>query len=262
MIKDYIRPKSLEEAYELLSSNKNSRILGGGAFLRLGSKRINTAIDLCDLDLNYIKETDEGIEIGAMTTFRDLEKSQILKEYFGNLLADALKGIVGVQFRNYVTVGASVYSKYGFSDLITALLALDCTLVLYKNGEIKLEDYLNTKLGERDILTKIVLKKEKTSTSYQTIRKSTSGYPTLSVAVAKNKDGFKISVGARPMVAALAQEAADFLNTNSNIDEDTALKAGEICSESLKFGTNYLGTEEYRKDICKVLVKRAIMEVV
>lgn len=129
MIKDYIRPKSLEEAYELLSSNKNSRILGGGAFLRLGSKCINTAIDLCDLDLNYIKETDEGIEIGAMTTFRDLEKSQILKEYFGNLLADALKGIVGVQFRNYVTVGASVYSKYGFSDLITALLALDCTLV-------------------------------------------------------------------------------------------------------------------------------------
>lgn len=82
------------------------------------------------------------------------------------------------------------------------------------------------------------------------------------MAVAKNKDGFKISIGARPMVAALAQEAADFLNTNSNIDEDTALKAGEICSESLKFGTNYLGTEEYRKDICKVLVKRAIMEVV
>lgn len=79
MIKDYIRPKSLEEAYELLSSNKNSRILGGGAFLRLGSKRINTAIDLCDLDLNYIKETDEGIEIGAMTTFRDLEKNQILR---------------------------------------------------------------------------------------------------------------------------------------------------------------------------------------
>lgn len=262
MVKDYVRPKSLEEAYELLSSSRNSRIVGGGAILRLGSKRINTAIDLCDLDLNFINETDETIEIGAITTFRELEKSEIIKKYFGNLLSDALKEIVGVQFRNYVTVGGSVYSKYGFSDLITALLVLDCTVVLHKNGEIKLEDYLNTRLKGRDILTKIVLKKEETITSYKTIRKSTSGYPTLNVAVAKNKDGFKIAVGARPRVAALAHEAAEFLNSNSSIDEDVALKAGEICSESLKFGSNYLGTEEYRKEICKVLVKRAIMEVI
>ena len=52
----------------------------------------------------------------------------------------------------------------------------------------------------------------------------------------------------------------DYLNS-AEINEENAYKAGEIASEELVFGSNTRGSAEYRREICKVLVKRAIMEV-
>ena len=49
-----------------------------------------------------------------MTTLRDLEVSPILNKYFNGVIGNCVKDIIGVQFRNVVTVGASVFSKYGF----------------------------------------------------------------------------------------------------------------------------------------------------
>lgn len=262
MINDYIRPKSLEEAHGLLTSNENSQLVGGGAFLRLSSKDINLAIDLYYLDLNFIKETDTIIEIGAMTTFREIEKSEIIKKYYGNMLSDSVKEIVGIQFKNYVTVGGSVYPKYGFSDLITALLALDTSVVLYRAGEIKLEDYLKNKIAEKDILTKIIINKEKTLTSFKSLRKIAGDYSMLNVAVSKSKNGYRIAVGARPGVAVLASEAMQTLSSSSSVDEELVIKAANIASENLSFGSNYLASAEYRKDLCSVLAKRALMEVI
>lgn len=262
MINDYVRPKSLKEAYELLTNKENSQIVGGGAFLRLSSKEIDLAIDLCDLDLNYIKERDTTIEIGAMTTFREIEKSETLKEYFGNILSDSVKEIVGVQFKNYVTVGGSVYPRYGFSDIITAFLALDSSVVLYKAGEMKLDDYLKSKTVDKDIVTKIILNKEKVLASFKSLRKTAGDYSMLNVAVQKNKDKYRIAVGARPGVAVLVPESMEFLNSSSNVDEKTLITAAKIASESLSFGSNYLASAEYRKDLCSVLVKRALMEVI
>ncbi len=262
MISDYIRPKSLEEAYELLTNKENSQLIGGGAFLRLTSKDIELAIDLCDLKLDFITEMDTSIEIGAMTTFREIEKSNTLKKYFGSILSDSVKEIVGVQFKNYVTIGGSIYPKYGFSDLITALLALDTKVILYKAGEIKLEDYLKEKTTEKDILTKIVLNKERALTSFKSLRKSSGDYSVLNVAVSKNRDGYRIAVGARPGAAVLVPEAEELLNSSATINEEIVNKTANIASEGLSFGSNYLASAEYRKDLCSVLVKRALMEVI
>ena len=52
-IQKYVRAQSLEEAWQL-NQNKRNRILGGMLWMRLGKGSINTAIDLCDLDLNTI----------------------------------------------------------------------------------------------------------------------------------------------------------------------------------------------------------------
>ena len=117
---ELVQPQSLEEAYEILMKRKNNIVIGGSAFLRMGEKRIGTGIDLSNLNLNLIEETSDYIKIGAMTTLRDLEVSPILNKYFNGVISNSVKDIIGVQFRNVVTVGASVFSKYGFSDLIVA----------------------------------------------------------------------------------------------------------------------------------------------
>ena len=74
-IQKYIRAQSLEEAWQL-NQNKRNRVLGGMLWLRLGRGSVNTAIDLCDLGLNTIEETEEQFSIGAMATLRDIEKHE------------------------------------------------------------------------------------------------------------------------------------------------------------------------------------------
>ena len=57
-IRNYVKAKSLEEAYEL-NQMKTNRILGGMMWLRMMHLNVGTAIDLCDLGLNTIEETDD-----------------------------------------------------------------------------------------------------------------------------------------------------------------------------------------------------------
>jgi CO/xanthine dehydrogenase FAD-binding subunit len=81
-----IQPETIEEAYKLLTEKKANTVIGGSAFLRMGSKRIGTAIELSKLNLDYIKEDSDYIEVGAMTTFRDIETNHIFKQNFNGLL--------------------------------------------------------------------------------------------------------------------------------------------------------------------------------
>ena len=49
--------------------------------------------------------------------------------------------------------------------------------------------------------------------------------------------------------------------SNNIVNEETMLKASEIACEELVFGSNMRASKEYRKAICKLLVKNALMEV-
>ena len=260
-IKEYIRPQTIDEAYKHLISKKNTALFGGGAFIKMGSKNISTAIDLSKLGLDEIKESDDDIEIGAMVTFGDIEGSDMLKKHFSNMLAISVKDIVGVQLRNIVTVGGTVYSRYGFSDIITALLSLDTKVKLYKQGTISLEEFLINGAAESDILESIIIKKDNRKAAFKSLRSSKGDYAILNVAVSKLEDEFRVAVGARPSRAVLAQETMDYLNGNGYTYDDI-LRACDIISKEIVFGSNTRGSKEYRRDICKVLFKRALLEVI
>lgn len=255
---DIVQPNTLEEAYSILTKRKNNQILGGTAFLRMGKKRIGTGIELSNLNLDYIKEDDNFIEIGAMTTLRSLETSDIIKNNF-KILTDSVRDIIGVQFRNVVTVGGSVFSKYGFSDLIVALLCLDTEVETFKCGRISLDEFLNKNYG-KDILTKIYINKNNKNAVYKSMRNAKSDYPILNVSVSKLENEFKICIGARPQRAKVAIEASQFLSSNQLNDENIE-KAINLIKNDIKFGTNMRASKEYREQISNVLVKRAIMEV-
>ena len=78
--KNYLAVTTLEEAYNELLKNKKNIVLGGTSYLRMGNVSYNTAIDLSNLTLNYIREEGEYIHIGAMTSFRDLETNEITQK--------------------------------------------------------------------------------------------------------------------------------------------------------------------------------------
>lgn len=256
---ELVQPTSLEEAYEILTKRKNNVVIGGSAFLRMGKKRIGTGIDLSALNLNLIEESSDYIEIGAMTTLRDLEVNPILNKYFDGVLPKSVRDIIGIQFRNVVTVGGSVFSRYGFSDLIVGLLALETEVELYNGGRMLLEEFLN-KNYEKDILVKLYIKKNNANAVYKCMRNSRSDYPILNMSVSKTDNNFKICVGARPQRATVAYKASEFLS-NNELNEENIIKASEIASEELVFGSNMRASKEYRKAVCKSLVKNALMEV-
>ncbi len=256
---DLVQPDNLAEAYQILSDKRNNTILGGCTFLKMGSKRIGTAIDLSNLKLSYIKEQAGFIEIGAMTSLREIETHKRLMECFNGVLPKSVHNIIGVQFRNSVTVGASVYSKYGFSDLITTMLALNTEVELYKSGRMPLIDFLN-KPKEKDILVRLWIKVDNRKAAYLNLRNSASDFSVLNVAVSKLEDQWTVVVGARPRRAAIATSASAALSKGELSIEEIE-DAAKRAAEELSFGTNMRGTANYRRALCQVLVKRGIMEV-
>lgn len=139
-IDQYVRAESLEQAYELCQK-RNHVVLGGMLWLKMQDRKVGTAIDLCGLGLDRITETERAFELGAMVPLRALETHEGLNAMTRGAFARSVEHIVGVQFRNCATVGGSVFGRFGFSDVLTLLLALDARVVLQGAGELSLEEF-------------------------------------------------------------------------------------------------------------------------
>ena len=139
-IKNYVRAKSLEEAYEL-NQKRSSRVIGGMVWLKMTNSNVGTVIDLCDLGLNKIEETETEFSIGAMATLRQMELHEGLNSYTCGAAKKSVEDIVGVQFRNCATVGGSIFGRFGFSDVLTFFLTTDCYVELFKGGIVPLETF-------------------------------------------------------------------------------------------------------------------------
>ena len=251
-IQEYRFAESLDEALALLDASRKNRILGGGMWLRLGNLSIGTGIDLSRLGLDGVRETDEEIVIGAMATLRDVETAPCLRSLFDGVLPASVASIVGVQFRNMATVGASVYSRYGFSDLLTALLALDARVELHRAGSVALEDFLKNPPEKRDILTAVRIRKDGRRAAYQTFRRTQTDFGVLNVCLSRSPEGeYRLSVGARPRRAARCPEAESLLAAGDPI------AAARAAAEHLDYGSNMRGSAEYRRNLAEVLTLRA-----
>ena len=253
-IDQYVIAKSLEEAYEL-NQNRRNVILGGIMWLKMGRKRIGKAIDLSALELNKIEEDEESFHIGAMCTLRHLEVHLGLKKYFNGIIEKSVENIVGVQFRNGATVGGTVFSRFGFSDVLTVLLALDTYVELYKGGIISLSQFMDMP-RDNDILVKIIIKKDNRKVAYLNQRKNVSDLPILACAVSNIGNTWNIVIGSRPAKAQrISLELSEHLN-EKEIDEII-----NVVKDKIVFGSNDRGSEEYRLILADVLIRRNIKEI-
>lgn len=257
MIKDYVRAQSLEEAYQLNQKKKN-RIIGGMLWMRLGNGNIQTAIDLCDLGLNTIEETDEEFSIGAMVTLRDLELHQSLNDYSHYAVRNAVKDIIGVQFRNMATIGGSIWGRFGFSDVLTVFLAMDTYVELYKGGIIPLKEFADMK-KDNDILVRLIVKKTAGKIVYTSMRNQRTDFPVLACAVSNIGGVYQASIGARPAKAMLICDAENILS--NGITADSAKAFAEYAASQTPTGSNVRGSAAYRTHLIKVLTERAVLEL-
>ena len=250
-----MRPQSLEEAWEL-NQKKRNRVVGGMMWLKMGKHSFNTAIDLADLGLNAIEETDEEFRIGAMVSLRQLETHPGLAAYSRGAVASALKDIVGVQFRNGATVGGSLWRRMGFSDVLTLFLAMDSFVELYQGGIVPLEEFAGMRY-DKDILVRLIVKKTPGAFAYQAVRKQRTDIPSLNCVAAHVAGEYRVCVGSRPSRAVVLRDEQGLLA--GGVTADAAEAFSVYAADNVVVSGNMWGSAAYRRALVPVLVRRALL---
>ncbi len=257
-ITNYVRPQSLEEAYELCQKKTNV-VLGGMLWLKMQNRNVQTAIDLCDLGLDKIEETEDDYIIGAMVSLRTLEVHEGLNALTQNAMRDSVKHIVGVQFRNVATLGGSLFGRFGFSDVLTLFQVLDAKIELYHHGIMSVAEFAAMPRSERDILVRVYVPKKEKKVVYLSQRNTKTDFPALACAVSLIDGKYTCAIGARPLAAVALTDETGILK--DGVTEETAAAFGAYVAENVVFGKDIRCGAEYRKKVCAVLVRRALLQI-
>lgn len=268
----YVRAQSLDEAYELYQKKPNF-VLGGMLWLKMKNKTFGTAIDLCDLGLDRIDEDENEFRISAYATLRQIETHEALNAYTHGAIAESVRHIVGVQFRNVATVGGSIWGRFGFSDVMTIFRALGAKVQLHKAGIMDLDEFAALPRTTRDVLVSVIVPKNAKGVVYLSQRNQSTDFPVLTCAVANRSGRYVAVIGASPYMAEPVWDEDGILDGigEVNTDGNAALtdnsennakidKFAEYVAEHIRFGSNIRAGAEYREIICRVLTRRAVTQ--
>ena len=135
---------------------------------------------------------------------------------------------------------------------------LNSVVVLHNQGEIALEEFLKNKKIRKDILIEVKIPKEKLNTSFQTVRRNSTDFPILNMAVTKNlQNRFRIVLGATPKKATLSNNASNLLS----LENPEIEKVVEAIKDEIVFESNMRGSAEYRKALIHGMLIKAYEEV-
>lgn len=268
----YVRAQSLDEAYELYQKKPNF-VLGGMLWLKMKNKTLGTAIDLCDLGLDQIDEDENEFRIGEYATLRQIETHEALNAYTHGAIAESVRHIVGVQFRNVATVGGSIWGRFGFSDVMTIFRALGAKVQLHKAGIMDLDEFAALPRTTRDVLVSVIVPKNAKGVVYLSQRNQSTDFPVLTCAVANRSGRYVAVIGASPYMAEPVWDEDGILDgiADAKTDSNAALtdnsennakidKFAEYVAEHIRFGSNIRAGAEYREIICRVLTRRAVTQ--
>jgi len=263
---DYSRASSVEEAISLLGSHEDAKLLAGGQSLlpamKLRLARPSMLVDIGRLrDLSYVREDGNVIAIGALTRHHDVAASDALHDLCP-ILSYAAGEIGDPQVRHMGTIGGSVAHGDPAGDMPSVLLALDAEFVARgPNGTrtIASRDFFTslfeTDLHQDEVLTEIrVPKTGGRGWSYIKFNRRAQDWAIVGVA-ALNGGAPAISlthIGLTPMRAVAVERAlAD------GADPETA---AQHAAEGTAPPDDSFASAEYRRELAKVLVRRAILD--
>ncbi len=247
-IREYKKAESLEEAWQL-NQKKPNRVLGGMIWLKMEKINVGTAIDLSGLGLDTIEETDEGFSIGAMVTLRQLELHPGLAAYTDGAVRESVRHIVGVQLRNLATVGGSIYSRFGFSDVLTMFLAWtvrwNCTRAASCRCGVCPAPLRPGHSGAAD-------RKKEDANLLPVGAQQPDRYPGADLCGRPDGDrSYRIVIGARPLRAVRFELPAE----PALAAEQLAAQFAENVKAQIVTGSNMRGSAEYRSHLAGVLDK-------
>jgi carbon-monoxide dehydrogenase medium subunit len=263
---EYTRAESVDHAIALLDSSEDAKILAGGhsllPLMRFRLARPDLLVDIGRVqDLSYVREDGDHVAIGALTRHHDVANSDALQTLCP-IVAHTASEIGDPQVRHVGTIGGSVAHADPASDIPTVLVALGADLVIAGAGGATrtvnarefFQGLFTADLSPNEVLTEIRVPKSTGGWSYLKFHRRAQDWALVGVAAVMNGSASVAltNMGETPLRAAGVEEAlaggSDPATAAARADEGTAPPADAF------------GSAEYRRELSKVLVRRALEE--
>jgi aerobic carbon-monoxide dehydrogenase medium subunit len=264
---EYARAETVDQAIELLGSTEDAKIIAGGhsllPLMRFRLARPDLLVDIGRIgDLSYIREDDDVVAIGALTRHHDVANSELLQTACP-IVADTASRIGDPQVRHVGTIGGSVAHADPASDLPTVLVALGADLVIRGAGgasrTVNARDFFKglftADLASNEVLAEIRVPKTSGGWSYLKFHRRSQDWALVGVAAVQQNGAATVALtnmGETPLRAAGVEEALA-----GGSDPATAAQRAD---EGSAPPSDAFGSAEYRRELSKVLVRRALEE--
>jgi xanthine dehydrogenase iron-sulfur cluster and FAD-binding subunit A len=273
----YIRPRTLDEALAALTECPEGKVLAGGQslvpLLNLRLAQPEYLIDLGGLsELAYIREESDGLAVGALTTQRMLEESDVVRGRVP-LLSQAVEYVGHWQIRNRGTVGGSLAHADPSAEINVSWLTLGGRLSAQSSragerllaAESFFRTYFTTTLAADEIITEIFFPSiGQHGWSFQEVARRPGDFALVAVAasvilerdtVLEARIGIA-GVGDKPVRASNAEQLLE----GQKVTEDRVRDAAYAASSELSARDDLHASGSYRREVAAVITGRALVE--
>ena len=279
---EYLSAVTVGEALDLLSQHKDDdyKIIAGGQSLNTLMKHRLIApefiIDIKGLsELDYIKyDNKKGLQIGALTTHRTLEKNEIVREKY-SALSEMEEAVASVETRNWGTVVGDLVNADPAADPAPPLVALDATLTVASKDETRtvsaeefIIDFYETVIQPGEMVTEIQIPALPKNSGFYCIKYAQlhGDYALASAAVLLTLDDKKETcvnvrigfggVGATPIRAKAAEEVLK----GKKLTDELFAAAAKVAEGEISPITGIEASADYKRELAGTLLKRVAKE--
>ncbi len=274
---EYHSPKTLAEALALLeqSGEDGKAIAGSQSLVPMMKLRLVTPQHVIDLrklpGFSGIRDTGGELQIGAMTTHREVENSALAREKLP-ILSEAAGNIGDRQVRNMGTIGGSLAHADPSADWPAVTLALDASVhIVGKKGErsVKIEDFIvgplttNLEPGELIFQVRVPLAAARTGSAYEKCPHPASRFAVVGVAAVLTLDGAGKVQSARVAVTGLGPKAARAQKLEAALigkvpDAASLQAAAAFASDGIEVRADLTGSADYKAHLTMTYAMRAL----
>jgi carbon-monoxide dehydrogenase medium subunit len=281
----YLVPTSLEEALTMLKERQGqARVIAGGTdlIIQLKKKEVTARylVDVTNLDeLKGIELEDGFIRVGACVTHQELAASSLVRERAA-ALAEGASQVGSPQIRNMGTVGGNIVNAQPAADTVVPLMALEAEVEVATATGTRRDPLGGLCLGPgqctvdstAEILTAVrfrALDPNQGSAFERLAKRKALALPILNAAaVVTLNDGrhtfqeVRLAVGPIGPTPSRALNAEEALRGEA-VEKQAIAAAMEIAAQEAQPRSNPLrGSQEYRQQIVKVLLRRSLERAV
>ncbi len=275
---DYHTATTVDEAIVLLQQyGDEAKVLAGGHSLIPAMKlRLSQPEHLVDIGrisgLSYIREQENDIVVGTLTTHAQIERSDLLHTRLAALPECALL-IADQQVRDRGTIGGSLVHADPASDMPAVVLALKGEIVAQgPNGQrtVKVDDFFTgpfaTALEPNEILIEVrfATLPARTGSAYEKLANKASHSAVVGCAATISLGGDGTCTAASVTITGAAMQitrasTVEAALIGKKLDQATVAEAASHAADGLELVADIHGSKDYRRQMSSVVTRRAIV---